>query len=629
MAAPSPPPSSPPPSLLRHALALLRVSGANADEFLLLAALALPVIFTNLLGFSQTIIGQVLVGHVSAEALASATLANMLCNALGMSIIIGCSSACDTLASQAFGARNLARVGHVSQRGVAVGLALCLPVSIAFLFAADMLAALQQDPRVVADAGAYIRVLIFAMPALVTFEVLKKHLTNIGAPGVPLALTALGTAANLGAGVGLVFYTPLGFLGAPCALVVGAWVMVFSALSYFRFHRALHAAMRAHGLGSLVPGSTLAESAAAAEAAAAAAVAATATPPSALVAAPHAADFSSEGQTRSLVASASTVGVADVGDVLDKAHAIAAAAALAAPSAVAVAAPAAPAASSAAAVDDWAVDSVAAVDVKESAEKGLPPLPTDIDDVLDATLSEFSFAIAFSGWSEYLALGMPSAAMLFFEWASYEVTAVIAGLMSINALATHSILATTASLAFMPILGIGVATMIRIGNRLGERRPEEAKRTFRVAMVVWLVYAALNAAFLLSVSSVWGRVFTDDAGVDAHVTRIIGVLALYGVFDLGQCILCFVFRGLGRPGMAAIANGTGYVCVGLPLAYVFGITLNGSVLGMWLGYAVAVTFVFVLLSLLLRCMDFAKESEVAFARATAPDAHKRAVAAAH
>ena len=609
-----PPPPSP-PSLLRRALSLLRVSGADADEFLLLAALALPVILTNLLGFSQTIIGQILVGHVSAEALASATLANMLCNALGMSVIIGCSSACDTLASQAFGARNLARVGHISQRGVAVGLALCLPVSVAFLFAADMLAALQQDPRVVADAGAYIRVLIFAMPPLVSFEVLKKHLTNIGAPGVPLALTALGTAANLGAGVWLVFFTPLGFLGAPCANVIGAWVMVFACLAYFRFHRALHAALRSHGLGALVPGSTLAESAAAAAATAAAAAAA---------APPATSDPASEGQMRSLVASASSVGIVDLGDVLDEAHAAAEAAAAA--SAIAAAAASSAAAAAAASPDSVAVEGVGAA----PSEKGSPPpLPTDIDDVLDATLGDFSLAVALSGWREYLQLGLPSAAMLFFEWASYEVTAVIAGLISINALATHSILATTASLAFMPILGIGVATMIRIGNRLGERRPEEAKRTFRVAMAIWLVYAALNATFLLSVAPVWGRVFTDDAGVDAHVTRIVWVLALYGVFDLGQCILCFVFRGLGRPGMAAVANGTGYVCVGLPLAYVFGISISGGVLGMWLGYAVAVTFVFVLLGLLLRCMDFAKESEVAYARATAPDAHKHAAPAAH
>ena len=628
-AATSAPPPTPPPSLARRALALLRVPTAAADEFLLLAALALPVILTYLLGFAQSVIGQVLVGHVSAEALAAATLANMLCNALGMSVIIGCSSACDTLASQAFGARNLARVGHVSQRGVAVGLALCVPVSVGFLFAGDLLGALGQDAGVVELAGEYIKVLIFAMPALVTFEVVKKHLTNIGAPGVPLVITGIGTATNLASGIGLVFYTPLGYLGAPVALVIGAYVMLGTSLAYFRFHRALHAAMRANGLEALVPGSTLAESAAAAAASAVAAAAA----PAAMAAS------ASEGQTQSLVAAAAlSIGDVQLGDVLvEEARAECSSSSSSSSGSIVGSGGGGRATDGGGSGDggifgrsagdgdtSTVVSAVGGAGAGAAGASELPPLPTDIDDVLDASLPGVSLAIAISGWPEYLSLGLPSAAMLFFEWASYEVTAVIAGLISITALATHSILATTASLAFMPILGFGVATMIRIGNRLGERRPEEAKRSFRVAMAVWCVYASLNAAFLLSVAPVWGRVFTDDADVDAYVTRIMWVLALYGVFDTGQCILCFVFRGLGRPGLAALANGTGYVCVGLPLAYVFGINLGGGVLGMWLGYAVAVTVVFALLSLLLRCVDFNKESERAHARATSPDAHKPA-----
>ena len=40
--------------------------------------------------------------------------------------------------------------------------------------------------------------------------------------------------------------------------------------------------------------------------------------------------------------------------------------------------------------------------------------------------------------------------------------------------------------------------------------------------------AALNAAFLLSVAPVWGRVFTEDAAVDAHVQRILWVQGVAG-----------------------------------------------------------------------------------------------------
>jgi Na+-driven multidrug efflux pump len=597
-------------SLARRALALLRVPAAAADEFIVLATLALPIILTYLLGFLQAVIGQMLVGHVSAEALAAAQLSNMMMNALGMSVIIGCSSAVDTLASQAFGARNLPRVGHVLQRGVTVSFALCVPVSVLFLFAGDVLGALGQDPGVVELAGEYIKVLIAAIPALCAFEVVKKFLTNVGAPSVPLVLTVLGTLVNLVSGIFLVYFTPLGFLGAPVALVIGSYVMLGASVAYLRGHRAVHAAMRAYGLGALVPGSTLAESAAAAEAAAAAAAAAAMVPAAAAAATaapPKAPVASAEAATRSLVAAAAADASASAGqfdDVLD--------------SSAATAAPAlAPAAAAAAAF----ASAPAAVDVAAPAAETRPPLPTDMDDILDATLQDFSFAVALSGWREYLALGMPSALMLFFEWASYEVTAVIAGLISINALATHAILSTTAGLAFMPMLGFGVATMIRIGNLLGARQPAEAKLSFRVALVVWMVYAGLNAAFLLLVAPVWGRVFTDDVDVDAYVTRIIWVLALYGIFDTGQCVLCFAFRGLGRPGLAAVANGLGYVVIGLPLAYTFGITLGGGVQGLWLGYAVAVTCVFTLLSLLLRCISFEKEAEAAYKRSTSPDAH--------
>jgi MATE family multidrug resistance protein len=273
-----------------------------------------------------------------------------------------------------------------------------------------------------------------------------------------------------------------------------------------------------------------------------------------------------------------------------------------------------------AAADPFEAPAPSAVAAPASADD-FPPIPSDIDDVIDATWTGFSPGIALSGWGEYLSLGLPSAAMLFFEWASYEATAVIAGLMSVNSLATHSILATTASMAFMPILGFGVATMMRIGNRLGERKPAEAQRAFRVGMCVWVVYACLNATFLCSIAPVWGRVFTDDAAVDAHVQRILWILAVYGVFDTGQCILSFVFRAVGRPGLAAVANGTGYMVVGLPLAYSIGVIAKLNVIGLWVGYSIAVTLVFCLLSIVLSRLNWADEAERAYKRAMAPDSH--------
>ena len=605
-------------ALVRRALLFARAAPADADEFLALAAIALPVILTYLTGFAQAMIGLILVGHVDATSLAAATLANMLCNALGMSIVIGCSSACDTLASQAFGARNLARIGHVSQRGAAVGLALCVPVAVLFVFSGLLLRALGQDEAVVGLASDYIRWLLIGMPALCAFEVLKKHLTNIGLPNVPLALTVLGTLVNLGAGVGLVFYTPLGFHGAPLANGIGAYTMLGAGVLYFRSHRRVNSALKAAGLGALVASAHAVAGADApagdASEASAAAAAEGATSPSAAgpqTPAPDAA-APSQSQTLSLVSSGAGV-VVDVEKLVEEPGS-GSGAPSAAVVALAVTDP----------FEEPAPTALPAVAAQASSADTFPPLPSDIDDIIDATWTGFSPSIALSGWGEYLSLGLPSAAMLFFEWASYEATAVIAGLMSVNSLATHSILATTASMAFMPILGFGVATMMRIGNRLGERKPAEAQRAFRVGMCVWVVYACLNATFLCSIAPVWGRVFTDDPEVDAHVQRILWILAVYGVFDTGQCILSFVFRAVGRPGLAAVANGTGYMVVGLPLAYSIGVVAKLNVIGLWVGYSIAVTLVFCLLSIVLSRLKWADEAERAYKRAMSPDSHAAA-----
>lgn len=515
-------------------------------ELIILLNLSMPIIATYVVYFAQAVIGRVLVGHVSSEALAAATLAEMFANAFGNSVVIGCSSACDTLVSQAFGAKNWERIGHVSQRGSMVALALCAPVAVLWLFAGFFLKNLGQSEEVVQTSAVYIRWLLLGLPTLGVFEVFKKHLINIGAPGMTLLFTCIGAIVNGFCGYFLVFYSPMGLYGAPLAISIGYASSLISVLLYFKFHRNFHSTLRSIGLGSLVPVSELLSTGESAP--------------------------KKESGTNSSEQSATNK------------------------------------------------ENESNLETSSSGESGGGAaredlLMMDIDDLIDLTWgSGFDVKIAFSGWPEYLALGLPSSAMLFTEWASYEATAIIAGLINVNALATHSILATTASMTFMPILGFGVAVMIRIGNRLGERNPVGAQFTFRVSLFVWALYAAWNVIFLLAVSPVWGKVFTDDKDVDEYVKRILWVLALYGVFDSGQCLLSFVFRAIGRAGLAACANVSGYIVVGLPLAYAVGISANFGVLGIWLSYFIAVTIVFLLLAGLLYRIDWKSESDAAYKR---------------
>lgn len=126
-------------------------------EFLELAHLAGPIVLMYLTSIGVAFTSQVLVGHVSSTHLAAAALATMFSNATGLSIVLGCAASCDTLCSQAFGAKNYPRVGLVAYRGVFVGLAMSIFVGALWVFGAGpFFRAMDQDEELISLATAYI-----------------------------------------------------------------------------------------------------------------------------------------------------------------------------------------------------------------------------------------------------------------------------------------------------------------------------------------------------------------------------------------------------------------------------------------------------------------------------------------
>ncbi len=62
---------------------------------------------------------------------------------------MGLLGGADTLGSQAFGARNVRRVGFIYQRGAAVSLFFAVPIAVLWWFSGDVLALMGQQPETV------------------------------------------------------------------------------------------------------------------------------------------------------------------------------------------------------------------------------------------------------------------------------------------------------------------------------------------------------------------------------------------------------------------------------------------------------------------------------------------------
>lgn len=137
----------------------------------------------------------------------------MYCNATGFAWLIGLSNAVDALSSQAVGARNLPRVGHVTQRGITVMAVAIVPVALLWWFSGFIMGHLGQEPETVVLAEAFARMLLPGLPAAMAFELLKKHLQSCGAVLPPMAAAALALPLNAALSYALVYHSGLSFLG--------------------------------------------------------------------------------------------------------------------------------------------------------------------------------------------------------------------------------------------------------------------------------------------------------------------------------------------------------------------------------------------------------------------------------
>jgi len=88
---------------------------------------------------------------------------------------------------------------------------------------------------------------------------------------------------------------------------------------------------------------------------------------------------------------------------------------------------------------------------------------------------------SFSGLKEYMIFGVPSMIMLVIEWVSFEMMGIYAGIVSVNSLGAHTIMANLMTLFYMIPLGLSFATMAHIGSALGKGQYKLAEKYFKVS----------------------------------------------------------------------------------------------------------------------------------------------------
>lgn len=205
--------------------------------------IAAPVVVVQvglqLMGFVDTL----MVGRVSADALAAVALGNFYfynVAILGMGMLM----ALDPVVSQAIGAGDHSAARRGIQRGVLLGLASSAVVGAAFLASGTAFRMLHQPRDVVPLAQAFVRISAVGLPPFFTFIVLRQSLQAMLSVRPVLLAVLVANAVNLVANWLLIFghagFPALGVAGSAWSTVGARWVMlgvvVWAGKSHLRPH---------------------------------------------------------------------------------------------------------------------------------------------------------------------------------------------------------------------------------------------------------------------------------------------------------------------------------------------------------------------------------------------------------
>jgi len=173
-----------------------------------------------------------------------------------------------------------------------------------------------------------------------------------------------------------------------------------------------------------------------------------------------------------------------------------------------------------------------------------------------------------------LRYGVPGALQFSLDIFAFTFFILMVGRMGTEPLAASNIVISISSLAFMPALGFSYGVSSLTGQALGRGAPDEARAAVWSGIHILLAYTLLLDLFFLLTPHAIVAVFLDSAGdevqygrISEMAGRILGLVALYILFDLFYMLFAAVLKGAGDTRFLLLAiSGATLACMILPLS---------------------------------------------------------------
>ena len=171
---------------------------------------------------------------------------------------------------------------------------------------------------------------------------------------------------------------------------------------------------------------------------------------------------------------------------------------------------------------------------------------------------ELAVPFGFANWrvdwtllKRMFSYGGQSGLQVFVETGAFTLYIIVMGRLGEDELAANTLAFSVNMLAFLPVLGIGMAVSTLVGQQLGRNRPDLAGRATWTALVLGGAYAGFMAILFVTIPDIlmMAHLESQSAGELQRLREISTVLlrfvAVFTIMDMAHIVFVSAIKGAG------------------------------------------------------------------------------------
>jgi multidrug resistance protein, MATE family len=227
---------------------------------------------------------------------------------------------------------------------------------------------------------------------------------------------------------------------------------------------------------------------------------------------------------------------------------------------------------------------------------------------------DFKKLLNFRKYFSLIKIGIYGAFQFCLEAWGFNFTTIISSFMGDEVIGSNIIIINICIFSFMIPNGLSIATSILIGQSLGAKDKNTAKKVSILSILFVLIIMSFIGAICFIFKKNIAYIYTNDSEIIKSIERAIPFVISYQIVDGIISVLNGQLIGLGKQLIGAICNFLAYYVFGLPFGALLAIYFKWSTSGIWFGLTLGIYIISSFLIFYILLIDWDSQIELALNR---------------